>query len=192
MRRTIRRLIPVATLVLVLTTSASVRADDYTVDDAHTAVVFKVEHLGLSWVHGRFNDVSGSFTIDKDDPAKSSFTLTVKAESIDTGNAKRDQHLRSPDFFNVKQFPLLSFKSTSVKAVKDGYEVTGDFTLHGETQSITFALKGGKQAEFPKGVQRTGFTTNLAIKRSDFGIKMFKGAVGDEVHISVSFEGVKK
>src|SRR5205823_6027689 len=140
-------LTPVAALVLTLIPFVPAQAaDDYTVDDAHTSVVFKIEHLGLSWIHGRFNDISGTFTIDKDEPGKSSFALTVKAESIDTGNAKRDQHLRSPDFFNVKQFPLLSFKSTAVKAVKGDYEVTGDFTLHGQTQSITLTLKGGKQA----------------------------------------------
>ena len=192
MRRSSFRIVATA-LVVLLASHAPVRAaDDYTIDDAHSSVVFKIQHLGLSWIHGRFNDVSGSFTLDKDEPGKSSFALTIKAESIDTGNTKRDQHLRSPDFFNVKQFPLLSFKSTSVKAVKDGYEVTGDFSLHGQTQSITFTLMGGKKAEFPKGVQRTGFWTDLVLKRSDFGMEKFKGALGDEVHVSVSFEGVKK
>ena len=180
-------------LIVLLASQPSARAaDDYTIDVAHSGVSFKVSHLGLSWIPGRFNDFSGSFTVDKEDPGKSSFSMTIKAESIDTGNAKRDQHLKSPDFFNVKQFPLLSFKSTSVKASKDGYEVTGDFTLHGQTQSITFTLTGGKTAEFPKGVQRTGFSTDLVIKRSDFGMEKFKGAIGDEIKVSVSFEGVKK
>jgi len=192
MRRSFFRAVATA-LVMLLATHASVRAaDDYTIDDAHSGVSFKVSHLGLSWIPGRFNEISGNFSVDKDEPSKSSFALTIKAESIDTGNAKRDQHLRSPDFFNVKQFPLLSFKSTSVKAAKGGYEVSGDFTLHGQTQSITFTLTGGKQAEFPKGIQRTGFSTDLVLKRSDFGMEKFKGAIGDEVHVSVSFEGVKK
>ena len=183
----------VALLASLLGASAEVRAtDEFVVDPMHSAVNFKVSHLALSWVQGRFNDISGGFMIDKDNAAKSSFHMTMKAESIDSGNAKRDEHLRSPDFFNVKQYPVLSFKSTSVKAIKDGYEVTGDFTLHGVTKPVTFNLVGGRAAEFPKGVTRTGYTTELSIKRSDFGMDKFKEGVGDEVFIAVSFEGTKK
>jgi polyisoprenoid-binding protein YceI len=167
-------------------------ADDYTIDEAHSAVTFKLSHLGLSWVHGRFNDFNGNFTIDPDNAAKCAFALTIKAESIDTNNTKRDGHLRSPDFFNVKQFPAITFKSTAVKGIKDGYDVTGDLTLHGVTKPVTFQLVGGRKAEFPKGVQRTGFSTEVTLKRVDFGMDKFAGAVGDDVHIAVSFEGTKK
>lgn len=167
-------------------------ADDYAVDPAHSGVNFKISHLNLAWIHGRFNDFAGTFTIDPDDPAKSSFAMTIKPESVDTNNQKRDDQLRSPDFFNVKQFPVLSFKSTAVKAIKDGYEVSGDFTLHGVTKPITLTLVGGRHVEFPKGVQRTGFSTDLTIKRSDFGMDKFTQALGDDVQIAVSFEGAKK
>jgi len=184
---------PVFVAVLwTLTGAASARADDYTVDPMHASVTFKISHLDLSWVSGRFNELSGNFTIDPDDAGRCSFELTMKTASIDTNNKKRDDHLRSPDFFNVKQFPTLTFKSTSVKAIKGGYEVTGDLTLHGVTKSATFSLEGGRKAEFPKGVQRTGFTTARTIKRSDFGMDKFAGAVGDDVHIAISFEGTKK
>lgn len=176
-------------LIVGLSQASSVRADDYILDPAHTAVTFKVSHIGLSWTHGRFKDVSGTFTID---PAKTSFNLGIKTDSIDTDQATRDEHLKSPDFFNAKQFPQISFKSTAVKAIKDGYEVTGDLTLHGVTKSVTFNLMGGKTAELPKGVQRTGFSTELVLKRSDFGLDKFKDAIGDEVHVSISFEGTKK
>ena len=182
----------VAALTLLAGSVAAVRGDDYTIDPAHTAVTFKVSHLGLSWTHGRFNDVSGSFSLDKAAPANGSFTLTVKADSIDTGNARRDGHLKSPDFFNVKQFPLLTFKSKSVKAVEGGYQVTGDLTLHGQTKSITFSLQGGREAEFPRGVKRTGFTTELVLKRSDFGMAKLAEAIADNVHVAISFEGTKK
>jgi polyisoprenoid-binding protein YceI len=167
-------------------------ADDYVIDGMHTAVTFKVSHLGLSWTHGRFNDVSGSFTLDPADAGKCSFRLAIKAESVDTGNAKRDGHLRSPDFFNVKQFPALSFKSTAVKATKDGYQVTGDLTLHGVTRPVSFALAGGRTAEFPKGVRRTGYSAELSLKRSEFGMDKMTEAIGNEVFIAVSFEGVRK
>jgi polyisoprenoid-binding protein YceI len=182
---------PFVAVVLGLLGTASIRADDYAVDPMHSGVTFKISHLGLSWVYGRFNDFSGSFTIDPD-PAKCSFSLTIKTESIDTNNAKRDEHLRSPDFFNAKQFPAITFKSTAVKAIKDGFEVTGDLTLHGETKPVRFALLGGRKAEFPKGVQRTGFAMELVLKRSEFGMTRFAEALGDEVHVAISFEGTKK
>ena len=181
-----------ALLLSVLAAAPARAADDYVIDGMHTAVTFKVSHLGLSWTHGRFNDVSGSFSLDPADAGKCSFSLTIKAESIDTNNGKRDDHLRSPDFFNVKQYPAISFKSTAVKAVKDGYQVTGDLTMHGETRPVTFVLVGGKKAEFPKGVQRTGYTTELTLKRSEFGMDKFAEALGDEVRISISFEATKK
>jgi polyisoprenoid-binding protein YceI len=183
-----------AALILALGSLASPAraADNFTVDDAHTSVSFQIQHLGLSWVHGRFNDVAGAFTIDKGDPSKASFSLTIKTKSIDTNNKKRDEHLSSPDFFNVSQYPTIKFESKSVKAVDGGYEVKGDLTLHGETKPVTFTLKGGKEAEFPKGTMRTGFTTELTLKRSDYGMDKMLNAVGDEVKIAISFEGTKK
>jgi polyisoprenoid-binding protein YceI len=188
-----RKLSPVAALTLLVVAAAAPAraAEEYALDPAHAAVSFKISHLGLSWTHGRFNDVSGAFTIDAN-PAACAFSLTLKADSIDTANAKRDEHLKSPDFFNTKQFPTITFKSTSVRPIKDGYAVTGDLTLHGVTKAVTFSLVGGRNAEFPKGVQRTGFSTELVVKRSEFGIEKFAEAVGNEVHISISFEGTRK
>jgi polyisoprenoid-binding protein YceI len=179
-------------LALGLVSGTRARADAYALDAMHTAVSFKVQHLGLSWTHGRFNDVDGNFTIDKETPANSSFELTIKVGSIDTNNKKRDGHLLSPDFFNAKQYPVIAFKSTGVKAIDGGYSVTGDFTLHGVTKSITIPLKGGKEAELPKGVKRTGFSTDLILKRTLFGMDKLIQAVGDDVHIAISFEGTKK
>ena len=186
------RFVRLAALVFVsLAVAAVVRADDYQVDSMHSAVTFKVSHMGLSWVHGRFNEFSGNFTIDAD-LAKTSFALSIKPGSIDTGIAKRDDHLKSGDFFNVAQYPDFSFKSTSVKPIRDGYEVTGELNLHGQKKTITFPLLGGRKAEFPKGVQRTGFSTELVLKRSEFGMDKMVGPVGDEVYVAISFEGVKK
>jgi polyisoprenoid-binding protein YceI len=167
-------------------------ADDYAIDAAHSGVTFQISHLNLSHVHGRFDNFAGSFILDSGDPAKSSFKLDIKAQSIDTNNTQRDTHLRGPDFFNVKQFPAITFASTAVKPIDGGYEVTGDLTLHGETKPITFSLKGGRTAEFPPKVQRTGFSTELMLKRSDFRIDKFPDLLGDDVQISISFEGTKK
>jgi polyisoprenoid-binding protein YceI len=175
--------------LIVVGLGRTATADEYVIDAAHSSVSFKISHLGLSWVHGRFNNFAGKFTIDSSEPAKSSFTLNIKPASVDTNNAVRDGHLKSPDFFNVKQFPALSFTSTAVKPIEGGLEVTGDLTMHGETKPVTFTLKGGNKAEFPKGVQRTGYATELVLKRTDFGVGKPTPALGDDVHIAISFEG---
>jgi polyisoprenoid-binding protein YceI len=172
--------------------SAARAADAYTVDPVHSSISFKISHVGISFIHGRFNDFSGTFTIDKDDPSKSSFALSVKVESVDTNNQKRDEHLRNADYFNAKQFPAMTFQSTSVKVVKGGYEATGDLTLHGVKKPVTLTLEGGdKTVEFPKGMQRIGFVTNLVIKRSDYDMKTSLDALGDDVHIDIGVEAAK-
>ena len=177
---------------LVAGVGAAARADDYAIDAAHSGVSFQISHLGLSYIHGRFNEFSGKFTIDTADPAKSSFALSIKAESIDTNNAGRDKHLRSPDFFNTKQFPAISFASTSVKPIEGGYEVTGDLTMHGETKPVTFSLKGGKVIPV-QGAQKTGFSTSqIVVKRSEFGVGKPTPMLGDDVFVAISFEGTKK
>jgi len=194
MRKTSIRIALAALLFSALGALQARAAEEYNVDPMHTGISFKISHLGLSWVFGTFKNVSGTFTIDPENAANSSFALTIKADSIDTANAKRDEHLRIPDFFSVKQFPALSFKSTSVKAIDGGFDVTGDFTMHGETKSITFPVKGGRKAMFPPGTPRTGYTAEVVLKRSDYGVgdAKFAQALGDEVFISVSFEGTKK
>ena len=179
--------------VLFFGLGMAVKADDYTIDAAHSGVSFQISHLDLSYVHGRFNEFSGSFAIETADPTKSSFSLTIKTDSIDTNNKGRDGHLKSPDFFNAKQFPTITFKSTSVKPIDGGYEVTGDLTMHGATNPVTFSIKGGGSKEFPKGVSRTGFSTSqFVVKRSDFGVGKPMPVLGDEVYVTIGFEGTKK
>ena len=172
--------------------TSSFAADEYAYDLVHSSVSFKARHLDISWIHGRFNEVDGKFSLDRQDPSKSTFELTIKAESVDTANKARDEHLRQPDYFDTKQFPTIEFKSTSTKAIDGGYEVTGDFTMHGKTKKITFVMKGGKEMEF-KGVKRVGFSTELSLKRSDYGFdKNAIGPIGDEALIYIDCEGVKK
>jgi polyisoprenoid-binding protein YceI len=168
--------------------------DDYAFDPAHSGVTFQIRHADLSWIPGRFNEFSGECTIDTADPAKSSFKMTIKPDSVDTNNAKRDGHLKSPDFFNTKQYPSIDFVSTEVAPIEGGYKVAGNLTLHGETKPVTFDLKGGNMTEFPKGMPRTGYTTQFKVKRSDFGIakKIGEKMLGDDVWVTISFEATKK
>jgi polyisoprenoid-binding protein YceI len=188
-----RRVLPLAlVLTLVGVVLGQARADDYAVDPYHSSVSFQIEHFGLTWVHGRFNEFSGTFSIDKADPSKSSFAMTIKTGSVDTNNSKRDGHLKSPDFFSVKQYPAITFKSTAVKAAAGGgYEVTGNMTMNGVSRPITFTLEGGKTAEF-MGTTRIGFHTNFTLKRSNFEMKKMVGPLGDTIKVSVGVEAVKK
>ena len=110
--------------------ASTAQADDYKVDDGHSSVLFSIQHLGAANVWGRFNAVDGDFTIDAKDPAKSSFNVTIDASSVDTNNEKRDKHLRNADFFNVEEFPKITFASKSVKKLDgDKWQVTGDLTF---------------------------------------------------------------
>ena len=178
--------------IAVLSIPRAASATDYEIDPVHSGVNFKISNVGISCIYGRFDSFSGGFALDPANPTASSFAMIIKADSIDTNNKKRDEHLSSPDFFNVKQFPGMEFKSTAVKPVDDGYQVTGDFTMHGVTKPLTFTLKGGRTAEFPPGKKRTAFVTQFTLKRSDFGIDKFKEMLGDEAYCDVSFEAVQK
>ena len=189
--KTIRQVFLVV-LVLGASGAAARAADTYPLDLAHSSMTFMIQHLGISFVHGRFNDFSGAFTVDKDSPGKTQFEMTIKADSIDTNIKKRDDHLRGPEFFDIKRFPEMTFKSTKVEAIDGGYKVTGNFTMHGVTKSISFDLKGGKTVEFPKGTQRTGFATAFILRRADFGINSLPDGIANDVNIFIGFEGTKK
>ncbi|MGY8770119.1 MAG: YceI family protein [Pirellulales bacterium] len=166
-------------------------ADEYDYDLVHSSVSFKARHLDISWIHGRFNDVSGKFVLDRQDPAKSTFALTIKTASVDTANEGRDAHLRQPDYFDTKQYPTIEFKSTSTKPIKGGYEVTGNFTMHGTTNKVTIVLMGGKEHVFGN-TKRVAFSTELALKRSDYGFdKKAIGPIGDKALIMIDCEGVR-
>jgi polyisoprenoid-binding protein YceI len=178
-------------LALSALAAAPAVADEYGVDLVHSSVSFKAKHMGISWVHGRFNTFSGTIQFDKADPTKSSFELSIKADSVDSGNKKRDEHLANADFFDAKQFADITFKSTSVKSVKDGLEVEGDFTMHGTTKKIKFLLEGGKEAAMGP-VKKIGFYTDLKLKRSDYGMDKMLEGIGDEVQVSIGLEGNKK
>jgi polyisoprenoid-binding protein YceI len=169
-------------------------ADNYKIDSEHATVIFSVSHFNLGDAYGRFNDPTGTVVIDKDDPSKSSFTFEVKTENIDTDNEKRDAHLKGPDFFNAKQFPVITFKSTGVKSAGENkYEVTGDLNLHGVTKSITFPIEKTGEGDTKIMGYRTGWKAQVGLKRSEYGMTygVQQGAIGDDVNLTISFEAVK-
>lgn len=179
-------------VVLTQAAAPAARADTYKVDPIHSSILFRVKHLGVGYIYGRFNDCGGTFTFDEKNPAGSSFAVEVKATTLDTNNAARDLHLKGPDFFNVKEFPTIAFKSTQVKQL-DGqnYEAAGNLTLLGVTKPVTVKLERVGSGKDPRGTFRTGFESIFTIKRADFGMKFMSGAIGDEVRIIVAIEGTK-
>jgi polyisoprenoid-binding protein YceI len=176
----------------LLPISALQAADTFEIDPVHSSVLFKVRHLNVADFYGRFNEIKGTVSFDKDSPEKSSVTAEVPIESVDTHNDKRNQHLKSPDFFNAKQFPNISFKSTKVEKAGDDFKVTGDFTLHGVTKSITVEFEKVGEGKGMQGEIRAGGKTEFKIKRSDYGMNFMLNGIGDEVEITISLEGVKK
>lgn len=184
---------PQATGTAAPKTAAPAAAATFEIDDVHSAAFFRVQHLGAGQFWGRISDISGTFTANNGAADGANFDITVKAESIDTGTKKLDDHLRSPDFFNVKEFPTMTFKSTGAKAKDGKLEVTGDFTMHGVTKPVTAAIEftGGKAG--PMG-ERAGYEAVFTIKRSDFGVSygVDNGMLGNDVRIVVNLEGVKK
>jgi polyisoprenoid-binding protein YceI len=181
-------------LALLTITAGSVSAaDSYQIDGAHTAAVFKISHLGFSNTWGRFNGVSGSVVWDDANLEGSSVAVTIATASVDTGVAKKDEHLRSGDFFSVKEFPEMTFVSKSIAAKGDNlYDVTGDFTLHGVTKTITIPVTKMKEDADPMGKgRRIGFDTEFTIVRSEFGVSYGTPNIGDEVTIIFSTEATK-
>jgi polyisoprenoid-binding protein YceI len=167
-------------------------ADIFKVDPVHSFVLFSVQHLGIANTYGRFNDLAGAVVFDRDNPAKSSVELTVQVESLDTHNSIRERSLKSPDFFDVKQFPTMTFKSTKVEGSGNLLKVSGDLTIRGVTRLVTVDFKKGGEGKGVFGEMRGGGETRFTIKRSDFGMNFELGEVGDEVTIILSLEGVRK
>ena len=167
-------------------------ADTYKIDPVHSEVSFKVRHLGISKVSGRFTKLQGTIQVDELDLSKSSVDVTIEAASINTDSEGRDKHLKSADFFDVEKIPTLTFKSVAVKEVAKGkLEVTGDFTMHGVTKRIVIPVTSLGTAKSPFNDVRAGFEGALTLNRGDYGIKTFPGVIGEQVEITLGIEAVK-
>lgn len=180
---------------LMLATGPVMAADRYELDPAHAYVGFTIDHLGYSTVHGRFDQVKGEIMLDEANRAASSVSITVPSTSINTNHGKRDEHLRSPDFFNSLEFPEITFISTGVAPSGDNQAtIKGKLTLLGVTKEIELKARLNKVAPHPfkKGLVVAGFSATGTIKRSDFGMKYGLPLVGDEVTLVLEAEGYKQ
>ncbi len=186
-----------AMAVALVTASAAVAAPEtYQFDKNHTLVGFRIRHF-VTKVEGRFREFEGTVTLDRQAPAVSRVEVTIQAASIDTGAENRDKHLKSADFFDVEKYPTITFKSTKV-AAKGGevFDVTGDFTMHGVTKTITVPvhhlgfMKAGKQ-------DKAGFEVNFTLNRKEYGITWNRAVdaggfmLADDVEINIQVEANK-
>ncbi|WP_327318076.1 YceI family protein [Streptomyces sp. NBC_01235] len=144
---------------------------DYSIDPAHSTIGFVARHAMVTNVKGKFNDFTGTLHLDGTDPSKSTASIDVKMDSIDTGSADRDGHLKSSDFFKTDEFPTMTFRSTSAEALGgDDYRITGELSILGVTKPLTIDLEFNGSAKDPFGNERVGFEGKAEILRSEWGL----------------------
>ncbi|GAA2604329.1 YceI family protein [Streptomyces roseoviolaceus] len=144
---------------------------DYTIDPAHSTIGFVARHAMVTNVKGGFQDFTGTLRLDGTDPSQSSASLDVVMDSIDTGNADRDGHLKSADFFKADEFPTMTFRSTEAESLGgDDYRITGDLTILGTTRPLAIDLEFNGAAKDPFGNERVGFEGKAEILRSEWGL----------------------
>jgi polyisoprenoid-binding protein YceI len=171
----------------------------WNLDPAHSTAEFKVKHMMISWVKGKFTGLSGALTLHETDHSYSSVEATIDVSSIDTGADQRDGHLKSADFFDAEQFPTLSFKSTTIEPKGKGeLSVTGELTMHGVTKTVTFGVEElSEPAKDPWGNQRIGLVATTKVNRKDFGLSWNASLetggvlVGEDVTITLDVQFIK-
>lgn len=167
----------------------------WTIDPAHAEIGFAVRHLMIATVRGRFGAVTGTVTVDEQDPKRSTVDVTVDVSSIDTRQEMRDNHLKSPDFFDVEQYPTMHFVSKRIDGdVNDEFRITGDLTIRGVTREVTLTATLEGRTRDPWGNERAGFSVSGKINRHDFGLNWNQALetggvmVGDEVKLTIDVE----
>lgn len=174
---------------------AQVLADKYLIDTegTHAFIQFRIQHLGYSWLSGRFNTFSGTFDYDENNPDKASVQVDIDVASIDSNHAERDKHLRGDEFLDVKKFPRAKFESTSFSENGDGTAVLkGKLTLHGVTNPVTIDVHHIGHGDDPWGGYRRGFEGTTRIALADYDVKYNLGPKSKEVELTLSVEGVRQ
>jgi len=174
---------------------AQVLADRYLIDTegTHAFIQFRIQHLGYSWLSGRFNTFSGTFDYDESKPDKASVQVDIDVASIDSNHAERDKHLRGDEFLDVKKFPRAKFESTSFSDNGDGTAVLkGKLTLHGVTNPVTINVEHIGHGSDPWGGYRRGFEGTTRFALADYGINYNLGPKSKEVELTLSVEGIRQ
>lgn len=175
---------------------AAAQAADYQIDsdNQHAFIQFKISHLGYSYILGTLDDFTGSFSYDPENPGDSSVNVTVDVTSLDSAHAERDKHILSGDFLNASEYPQATFESTGFEPAGEGEgELSGELTLHGQTQPITLDVEHIGGGEDPWGGYRQGFQGSTTLEMADYGIDMSKFPEAmHQLELYVTFEGVRQ
>jgi polyisoprenoid-binding protein YceI len=183
-----KKWIMAAGLMAVVTMPALAATTTWNIDPMHSNAEFRVRHLGISNVQGEFTKISGTVMLDDSDITKSSVMVTIDATSVDTRVTRRDDDLKSPNFFDVAKYPTITFQSTCVAKSGDGLKVTGNLTIHGVTKEVTLDVSGPTGPITAMGGQRRGVSATTKLSRKDFGMTADAGMVGDEIAIQIDSE----
>ena len=177
---------------LVLLSATPLQAAEYDIDPGHSFVEFRIQHLGYSWLYGRFNKLEGSLSYDADKPSDASIELLIDPASVDTNHAERDKHLRSEDFLDVDKYPDASFKSTSFTASDSGGTLTGQLTIHGVSKEVSIDVTKLGEGDDPWGGYRAGFEGTILLTRSDFDVAKNLGPASETMELRLGIEGIRK
>ena len=190
-----RRALTVASMVATFLASATTAyAADYTIDPTHSHIVFMIDHLGFAKIVGLFSTFSGTLSFDPNNVPASKLNVTIKTESLQTQFGPRDKDLKGADWFNTTEFPEMTYVGSQfVKKDEHTGTVTGKLTLHGVAKPVTLDVTVNKVGQNPLDkINSVGFSARGTLKRSDFGIKAFLGAIGDEVDLIIEIEAKQK
>ena len=160
----------------------------FTADPVHSSVLVRIKHMNTSFFYGRFNDISGKFSMEGDGMT---IDVSVKADSVDTGNKKRDEHVTGNDFFSAKEFPAITFKADKLAKSGDAFTGTGQLTFRGLTKPVEVSITPTGSGTNRGGKPIAGFEAKATFKRSDFGNDYMVGPLSDEVGLIVSLQGVQ-
>lgn len=187
--------IGLATSVALFSTFSVAAPVNYVIDTKgmHASVNFKVNHLGYSWLTGRFEKFGGNFVYDADQPANSKINITIETNSVNTNHAERDKHIRNEDFLDVDKYKTAKFVSTSITENTDKtLTVKGDLTLHGVTKPIAIQATKMGEGKDPWGGYRAGFAGTTSIKMADYGITYNLGPASTHVYFDLHIEGIRQ
>ncbi len=182
----------VASGFLLFAGLASAKPLAYEIDAGHSSLLFRIKHLNVGYVYGRFNEFTGVVVVDDNTLSHARVEFTAKASSVDTGSTQRDEHLRKADFFNVAQFPEITYRSTSVTKVEGGYRVEGNLTLHGVTRPVAARINLVGETDDPWGNHRRGYEGSFSIKRSEFGMSNMLEMLSDQVDVTIAVETTRE
>ena len=190
-----KKLLLVSTLTATTLFSGFTYAADYKIDreGTHASIIFKIKHLGYSWLTGRFNDFDGKFSYDQNTADASQVNVVIQTASLDSNHAERDKHLKGKDFLDVRKYPTSTFTSTKYTPIDENSgTLTGEFSLRGVTKTISFPIEKVGEGADPWGGYRAGFSGKTSLKLTDYGINYDLGPASTHVDLELHIEGIRQ